>query len=81
MNQRRPWPRGNPPTPEELRALCRRWGLTGSDVAELVNVSPRTFRKWLGGERAISFAAFYTLVSRACGVEVTPDGWRGELSQ
>lgn len=35
-----------PPTPEQIRALRERAGLTRVQAAELVHVSPYTWRNW-----------------------------------
>ena len=33
-------------TPEEVKALVRRHGLTGSQIANICGVKPRTVRSW-----------------------------------
>lgn len=33
-------------TPEEVKALIKRHGLTGSQVAKICGVNPRTVRSW-----------------------------------
>jgi len=65
-----------PPTGAELRALLRRWELTGAVAAELVGCHPRTVRKWAGDERPMPFAALYTLTGRHKGLSIRPDDWR-----
>jgi len=36
-----------PPTHIDIRAVTQRFGLTGTDLARLTGVLPRTVRKWL----------------------------------
>jgi len=72
-----------PPTPAELAALTAALGLTRQAVGQLVGSSGdprRTAAKWITGERAMPFAALYTLASRAADVQITPGGWREELA-
>lgn len=68
-----------PPTGAELRALLRRWELTGAAAAELVQVHPRTIRKWVGDERGMPYAALYTLAARHACAQIRPDDWRSVL--
>lgn len=68
-----------PPTGAELRALLRRWELTGAAAAELVHCHPRTVRKWAGAERGMPFAALYTLAARHAGAQIRPEDWRDVL--
>jgi hypothetical protein len=49
------------PTPDELRELARAAGLTGGEAARLLDVHPRTWRKWVGGERPCPAAVYYAL--------------------
>lgn len=65
-----------PPTGAELRALLRRWELTGAAAAAIVHCHPRTVRKWTGEERAMPYAALYTLAARHAGVQIRPGDWR-----
>lgn len=53
------------PTPEELRALLRQAGWTGSAAAERAGVHSRTIRKWLGNERDIPYANWRLLLIEA----------------
>lgn len=67
----------NPPTGPEMRALLLRWGLTGRAAADLVGVTPRTVRRWIGSERhPAPFAALYTLAHRCEGAQIEPGEWR-----
>lgn len=68
-----------PPTGAELRELLTRWSLTGAAAGTLVGVDGRTVRKWTGEERAMPFAALYTLAHRAGRVAISPSGWRDAL--
>jgi DNA-binding XRE family transcriptional regulator len=50
------------PDPRKLRAVMKRHGLTGSEVANIVGVNSRTLRKWTGGERQMPDAAWRLLL-------------------
>lgn len=56
-----PRPEGLRPTAEEVRALVRVAGLSGSQVAALVGSTPRKFRAWAGGEDGMPWAAWHVL--------------------
>ena len=49
-------------SPDALRELLKKHGLTGSQAAEIVGVNSRTIRKWTGGERGIPPAAWRLLL-------------------
>ena len=49
------------PSPDEIRAAMRERGLTGSALARLVRVNPRTVRRWTGGDISIPYAAWRLL--------------------
>lgn len=50
------------PSPEEVRAVLRMAGLTGSEASRLLGVSDgRTVRRWTGGDAPIPFAAWAML--------------------
>lgn len=68
-----------PPTGAELRALLSRWRLSGAAAGALLDVHPRTVRRWTGDERPIPFAALYTLAHRAAGIGIEPAAWRETL--
>ncbi len=51
----------SPPTPEEIRTVLRLTGLTGAAAADLVGVTGRTVRKWVGAEREIPYSAWRLL--------------------
>ena len=70
----------SPPTPDEARALLKRWGLTGSAAGALLGgVDGRQIRRWTGGASRLPFAALYTLAARCEGVDLTPERWRTEM--
>lgn len=50
------------PTPEDLRAAAKKAGLTGGQAAALLNANPRTWRRWVGGERSCSAATYFALL-------------------
>jgi len=43
---------------EDFRALLRRGNLTGSAAAEIAGVSPRTIRRWVGGQAPVPHDAW-----------------------
>lgn len=45
-----------PPTPEEIRQEFK--GFPGARLANMLDVSPRTVRKWIGGESKITYSAW-----------------------
>ncbi|MND98233.1 hypothetical protein D3C80_905740 [compost metagenome] len=53
------------PEAEEIHALLSFAGLSGSEVGSLVGVDSRTVRRWIGGNRKISYSAWAILVSVA----------------
>lgn len=55
----------SPPTPNEVRALLRKAGWTGSQAARRAGVDGRTIRKWTGGERDIPYSAWRLLLIEA----------------
>ena len=59
-------PSYEPPEPDDIRAILREAGLTGSQVGRLVGVDGRTVRKWTGGERRIPYSAWRLLLVE-CG--------------
>lgn len=72
-----------PPTPAEVRIILSALGLTGGQAAAISGLSDgRQVRKYTGGAdpRSMSYPVLYTLLSRAAGRSITPDGWRDELS-
>jgi hypothetical protein len=69
-----------PPTPTEIRALLRAWGLTGKACGDLADVNPRTVRKWTGGERTMPYTALYTIANRKAGMRPKPNCWRLDLA-
>lgn len=71
------------PTPDEVRALLAALALTGGQAAALIGLSDsRQVRKYTSGEqpRKMPFAALYVLIHRAAGREISPEGWREEVS-
>lgn len=58
-------PAYTPPKPDEVRALLRKAGWTGSQAAAVVGVDGRTIRKWTGGEREIPYSAWRLLLIEA----------------
>lgn len=78
----------SPPTGPELRALMRRWQLTGGGVAELVCCNARTVRKWTSHQSSwtdnarpqrIPFAPLFVLAAIKEGVQIRPEHWREML--
>ena len=55
-------PRYQDPTGDEVREALRRAGLTGAAAGELLGVSGRTIRKWIGEERKIPYSAWRLLL-------------------
>lgn len=53
------------PAPNDIRLVLKLAGFTGSNAAKLLKISPRTIRKWTGGDQSIPFAAWCLLVERA----------------
>lgn len=53
------------PEAEEINALLSFAGLSGSQAGSLVGVDSRTVRRWIGGDRKISYSAWAILVSAA----------------
>ncbi len=45
-----------PPNQDELRATFK--GFSGRQIANLLDVNPRTVRKWIGGESTVSYSAW-----------------------
>ena len=60
------WPpaRGDSPSPDQLRAAAKNAELTGGQAARQVRAHPRTWRKWVGDERACPWAAYFALLSQ-----------------
>lgn len=50
------------PTPDEIREAIKRGGLTGAAAGELLGVTGRTIRKWIGNERPIPYSAWRLLL-------------------
>ena len=50
------------PTADEIRAVLKQAGLTGSMAGQLLGVDGRTIRKWTGGERDIPYSAWRLLL-------------------
>lgn len=78
----------HPPAGPELRALLRRWGLTGRAAAAHLALrgGGRTVRKWTANPThgtpcppRIPYAALHLLAWRMDGVEIAPDTWRETL--
>lgn len=69
-----------PPSGAELRALLRRWMLTGARAGRLVDVGSRQIRRWTGGDAVMPFAALYTLCARADSIRIRPGSWREDLA-
>jgi len=73
------------PTPEEARALLAAWRLTGSSAAALIDVNPRTIRKWVAAAPPMPFAALAALAAQ-CGspwrasARLSPATWRDALA-
>ncbi|MEQ9078162.1 MAG: helix-turn-helix transcriptional regulator [Sandaracinaceae bacterium] len=63
------------PTPEQLRGLVRASGLSGSEIARRIGVTPRAWRRWLAdpseGQTRIPYAAWVAAL-RVTGM--LPDG-------
>lgn len=51
-----------PPTSDEIRALLKKRGLTGSAAAKLCGVNPRTVRRWTGGDISMPYAVWRLLL-------------------
>lgn len=43
---------------DDLREVAKRAGLTGEQAAAIIGVHPRTWQKWVGGERECPLAAY-----------------------
>ena len=74
-----------PPTGLELRALLKQWEVGAADVAQLVDVTPRTVRRWCAdhhrpGVPPIPYAALFTLAQKLEGAWIRRDNWREELT-
>ena len=53
------------PTKEEFRSVTQTLGLTGSMVGQLLGVTSRAVRKWIGGESEIPYSAWRVLLIHA----------------
>lgn len=71
--------RYNPPTPEEVRDLLKRLGLTGAEAGALVDVKGRQIRRYTGGDAVMPYAVLYTLLHKTQQASISPDHWRSEL--
>lgn len=56
-----------PPTPNEIKLILSKAGnLTGRDAGDLVGVTPRTVRRWIGEpDKPIPYACWAILVEKA----------------
>lgn len=55
------------PTPEQItNFIARKTDLSGADVADLLCVDPRTVRKWISGDRAMPWTAWFALRVLTC---------------
>ncbi len=68
-----------PPSPDEVRALLKRYKLTGSAAGEIIGVTSRQVRRWTGGASRMPFAALYTMIGELEGWTITQTGWRAEI--
>ena len=50
------------PSSEEVRELIKKANLTGSQVADLIGVTSRTIRRYIGGEKPIHYAEWRLLL-------------------
>ena len=50
------------PSPEEVRELIKKTNLTGSQIADLIGVTGRTIRRYIGGEKPIHYAEWRLLL-------------------
>lgn len=56
------------PTPTEVRELLKSQGWTGSEAGQIAGVTSRTVRRWTGGDLAIPYACWRSLVDAAEGL-------------
>jgi hypothetical protein len=68
-----------PPTPDEVRDLLKRLGLTGAEAGALVDVKGRQIRRYTGGDAVMPYAVLYTLLHKATQASISPKNWRAEL--
>ena len=61
------------PTGDEVRAVLTYAGLTGAEAGLMVGVSDRAIRRWTGGDRVISYAAWRLLLIYSGLVEPETD--------
>jgi hypothetical protein len=50
------------PTPQQVRGIAKRAGLTGGAAAHLLGCDPRTWRRYVGGEREMPLPAWRLLL-------------------
>ncbi|MFN7097006.1 MAG: helix-turn-helix domain-containing protein [Gammaproteobacteria bacterium] len=50
------------PTAEEVRAVTHMTNLTGKQIADLIGVTSRTIRRYIGGEKPIHYAEWRLLL-------------------
>lgn len=53
------------PTKDEFRSVTQTLGLTGSMVGQLLGVTSRAVRKWIGGESEVPYSAWRLLLIHA----------------
>lgn len=58
-------PRYRAPTKDEFRSVTQTLGLTGSMVGQLLGVTSRAVRKWIGGESEVPYTAWRLLLIHA----------------
>ena len=68
-----------PPTPNELRALLKKWGATQRGAASVLCVNDRTMRRWMSGEARMTYTALYVLAHQLSGKTISASDWRDTL--
>jgi len=74
-----PWQGYLHPSPEAVRSLLTRLGLTQAAAARLLCIDERTVRRYVSGQTIMHFPVLYTLIGRGAGIGVRPDSWRSEF--
>jgi hypothetical protein len=69
-----------PPTTTEIRALLRRWDLSGSVAGHLLCINARTIRRYTGGERTVTYPMLFTLAAIREGILISRGAWRDDLN-
>ena len=67
-----------PPSPEELRSLLQKMGLSRGEAGKLADVSGNKIGKWCSGG-VIPYSVLFTIIARHSKVQISEAGWREEL--